>query len=101
MVTPAAGVVVPPGRVLSHPDFRLMELLERRGDLDAGLAARARAGLALLRSVVTNATLRPRRRVLLGLAGAVVPILPRPLVEHLRDVALAGKPMVPRRRSSA
>lgn len=95
------GVVVPPGRVLSHPDFRLMELLERRGDPDAGLAARVRAGLSLLRSVVTNGTLRPRRRVLLGLAGAAVPIAPRTFVNHLRDVALAGKPMASRRRSSS
>ena len=95
------GISVPAGRVLGHPDFRLMELVERRRDPTAGIAATLRAGFALISAATRTAALRPRRRALLGVAGVLVPVLPGSLVDHICDVALAGKPMRPVRRPVA
>jgi hypothetical protein len=89
------GISVPEGRVLGQPDFRLMELVERRRDPTSGTLSRVGAGVALLRAASRTAALRPRRRAMLGVAGLLVPVLPRPLVDHICDVALAGKPMRP------
>ena len=92
------GISVPAGRVLGQPDFRLMELVERSRDPAVGIVATLGAGLALVSAAIRTDALRPRRRALLGVAGVLVPVLPRPLVDHIRDVALAGKPMRPVRR---
>ena len=89
------GISVPAGRVLGQPDFRLMELVERRRDPTSGTFARLGAGLALMRAASRTTALRPRRRALLGVAGLLMPVLPRSLVDHICDVALAGKPMRP------
>lgn len=85
------GVDIPAGTVLSHPDFRLMRLIKHRLAPNGKSRSSWREVLALMRSAIGNPGLRPRRRVLLSLAALTMPIAPVPVVEHVRDVAFAGK----------
>ncbi len=93
------GRSAPPGAVLGHPDFRLMLLIaEQASPSRRPLLSRLVDGVRLTRAAVGASSVRPRRQLLLGAIGPVLPLLPLRVVEHVRDVAFGGKAMRPRRR---
>lgn len=98
IVSARYGRHVASGTVLAQPEFHFMRLLAEHGSPSRRSSpVRVLDGLRLCRNVVGTA-IRPRRKLLLGAAATVLPLLPRRWAEHVRDVAFGGKPPFVRSR---